>query len=195
MAGQKSSGEELFSKGLGVAIALGALAVGVAAAMMNNERSRQMREELRGRVDELGRKVEDLSAQADRMMQERRPEIEQTIQRSRRAAVEGLDKVRSVVEQGADKAQEYVQRAGTRASDIAQNAGEKMREGADRAGEAVDSAMQDTGAAAHDVMQSEGDAVEPNTGGAGATEAGSGNGMEQSTQQLDNPGDTPNRDI
>ncbi len=117
MAGQKSTGEEILSRTLGIVIAAGALAVGVAAALMNNERTRQVQEELRARVDELGKQVSDLTTQAQSAILERRPEIEQTIQRSRRAALDGLEKAKSVVEQGADKAQEYVQRAGQPAQD------------------------------------------------------------------------------
>ncbi len=119
MARDRSTGEEIFSKSLGFAIALGSLAFGVAAAMMNNERTRQMQEELRQRMDELGRKMEDFSAQAQGAIQDRRPEIEDTIQRSRRAAVDGLEKAKGVVEQGADKAQEYVQRMSQQAQQAA----------------------------------------------------------------------------
>lgn len=131
--------DDNLQKALGLAVALGALAVGVAATVANNERTRQLREEMKVRLDDLGRRVDDLSgqaqqrvtdlslqaqsrvsdlsSQAQRTIEERRPEIEQTIQKSREAVLGGLDKARSVVEQGADKAQEYVQRAGSHGGD------------------------------------------------------------------------------
>ena len=58
--------DDALTKALGVAIALGALAVGVGAALANNERTRQMRAEMKQRLDELGRRVDDLSAEAQR---------------------------------------------------------------------------------------------------------------------------------
>lgn len=134
----KSSTEETLTRALGVMIALGALAVGAAAAVMNNERSKQMRDDMKLRVDELGKRVDDLSSQAKRTLEERRPEIEDTINRSRQAAVEGLEKVKTVVEQGSDKAQEYVQRMSQQgqngASEAADKAGEAMSDMADEAG-------------------------------------------------------------
>ena len=51
--------EDMVGRGLGVAVALGALALGVAAALMNSERTRQMRDDLRHRVDDLGRRVDE----------------------------------------------------------------------------------------------------------------------------------------
>ena len=107
---KKTSFEDLFGKSIGLAIALGALAVGVAAAALNNERARQMRQEVQGRLDDLGKRVDELSAQATRALEERRPEIEETIQKGRKAVVEGLDKAREMVEQGAERAQGYVHR-------------------------------------------------------------------------------------
>jgi ABC-type transporter Mla subunit MlaD len=106
----KVSFEDLLGKSLGVVVAIGALAVGIAAAAMNNERSRQMRDEVKTRLDVLGKRVDDLSAQANRALGEHRPEIEQTIQKGREAVVQGLDKARTVVEQGAERAQTYVNR-------------------------------------------------------------------------------------
>ena len=108
MAREKSSIEDLLTKGVGVAIAVGALAAGVAAAVANQERARQIRGDVQTQLDELSRRVDDLSAQATRVIQEKRPDIEETIARSRRVVVDGLEKARTVVEQGADKAQEYV---------------------------------------------------------------------------------------
>ena len=116
--------ENIITRGFGFAVALGALAIGVAAAVANNERTKQLRSEVQGRVDELGRRIDDLSAQARQTIEERRPEIEQTIERGRNVAVEGLEKmkgvvgpgvekVRDVVEQGAERAQEMVQRFGS----------------------------------------------------------------------------------
>ncbi len=105
---RKTSFEDLFSKGFGVAMALGALAVGIAAAALNTERTRQMREEVQSRLDDLGKRVDELSAQAARALDERRPEIEDALDRSRKAVVQGLDKAREMVEQGAERAQTYV---------------------------------------------------------------------------------------
>ena len=87
MAENKS--DDFIGKGVGMIVALGALALGVAAAVMNNERTRQMRAELKERVDDLGRRVDDLSTQARHRLEERRPDIEELIQRGRHAAVEG----------------------------------------------------------------------------------------------------------
>ena len=119
MARERSSMEDLLAKGVGVAFAVGALAVGVAAAVANQERARQVRADVQTQLDELGRRVDDLSAQASRVLQEKRPEIEDTIAKSRRAVVDGLDKARSVVEQGAERAQVYVQKASQQASSAA----------------------------------------------------------------------------
>jgi ABC-type transporter Mla subunit MlaD len=126
MAGQKSSGEDLFAKGVGVAIAVGALAAGLAAALMNQERARQIRADVQTQLDELGRRVDDLSAQAARVVQEKRPDIENTISKSRQAVVDGLEKARTVVEQGAEKAQEYVHKASQQASSAADNAADTV---------------------------------------------------------------------
>ena len=109
---KKTSFEDLFGKGIGIVVALGALAVGVAAAILNNERTQQMRQEVQGRLDDLGKRVDELSAQAARALEERKPDIEETIERSRKAVAEGLDRAREVVEQGAERAQSYVNRAG-----------------------------------------------------------------------------------
>src|SRR4051812_14470315 len=110
MAREKSSTEELFTKGFGVAVAVGALAVGVAAAVFNQERARQIRADVQTQLDELGRRVDDLTSQATRVMEEKRPDIENTIAKGKQAVVDGLEKARSAVEQSADKAQEYVQK-------------------------------------------------------------------------------------
>jgi ElaB/YqjD/DUF883 family membrane-anchored ribosome-binding protein len=126
MAGQRSSGEDLFAKGLGVAVAVGALAVGVVAALMNQERARQIRADVQGQLDELGKRVDDLSSQAARVVQERRPDIENTISRSRQAVVDGLDKARNVVEQGAEKAQEYVHKAAQQSASTAEDVGDTV---------------------------------------------------------------------
>jgi ElaB/YqjD/DUF883 family membrane-anchored ribosome-binding protein len=126
MAGEKSSSEDLFAKGLGVAFAMGALAVGVAAALMNQERARQIRAEVQSQLDDLGRRVDDLSAQATRMVQEKRPDIENTITKSRQAVVDGLEKARNVVEQGAERAQEYVHKAAQQTSGAAEKAGDTV---------------------------------------------------------------------
>jgi len=98
------------TRGLGVAIAVGALAAGAVAAFLNNERARQMR-------DDLQRQINDLSGRLDHELEARRPEIEGAIQRGRQAAVEGLDRMKGVVEQSADKAQDYVQKASVRITD------------------------------------------------------------------------------
>jgi ElaB/YqjD/DUF883 family membrane-anchored ribosome-binding protein len=116
----------LFAKGLGVAVAVGALAVGVVAALMNQERARQIRADVQGQLDELGKRVDDLSSQAARVVQERRPDIENTISRSRQAVVDGLDKARNVVEQGAEKAQEYVHKAAQQSASTAEDVGDTV---------------------------------------------------------------------
>jgi ElaB/YqjD/DUF883 family membrane-anchored ribosome-binding protein len=126
MAGQKSSTEDLLGKGLGVAFAVGALAVGVAAALMNQEKARQIRAEVQSQLDDLGRRVDELSAQAARVVQEKRPDIENTITKSRQAVVDGLEKARTVVEQGAERAQEYVHKAAQQSSSTAENAGDTV---------------------------------------------------------------------
>ena len=158
MAENKS--DDLIGKGIGMAVALGALALGVATALMNNERSRQMRAELQGRVDDLGRRVDDLSAQARHRLDERRPDIEQGIQRGRQAAVEGLEKVKSVMEQGAEKAkdwveqgagraQDMVQRATNKGSDVAHDATNAASDVADEAGERIEDVASDIHDGAH----------------------------------------------
>lgn len=116
MARERSSIEELFTKGVGVAIAVGALAVGVAAAVANQERARQIRADVQSQLDDLSHRVDELSAQATRVIQEKRPDIEETIAKSRRVVVDGLEKARTVVEQGAEKAQEYVHKAAQQSS-------------------------------------------------------------------------------
>lgn len=113
---KKTSFEDLFTKSVGIAFALGALAFGVAAAALNNERARQIREEVEGRLNDLGKRVDDLSAQAARAIDERKPEIEETIQKGRQAVVEGLDRAREMVEQGAERAQSYVHRTSEKVS-------------------------------------------------------------------------------
>lgn len=124
------------SKGLGMAIALGALAVGAAAAFLNSERTRQMREDLQ-------RQISDLSDRMDRELTARRPEIEDAIQRGRQVAVESLERVKGAVEQGADRAQEYVQRASVKTSDAAVDLRDKTStatsEAAGKAEDTVDS--------------------------------------------------------
>lgn len=187
---EKTSGSDGLSKGLSVAVALGALAVGVATAVVNNGRTKQTREELRQRVDELGMRVDELTAeaqkraadfsvQAQRTLEERRPDIESAIQKGREAVIEGLDKAKTVVEQGAEKAQEYVQRVSTQAAekaddaastvaDVAQDASGAMGDMAAGAVDAVsgaaegaDSSLQDatkgvkdwTGEAGHQLSQ------------------------------------------
>ncbi len=163
---EKTTGDGL-SKGLGIAVALGALAVGVATAVMNNDRTRQVRDELKQRVDELGRRVDELtaeaqkratelSAQAQRTIEERRPDIESTIQKSREAVIEGLDKAKTVVEQGAEKAQEYVQRASTQASDKSGDVASASGDMADQAAHTATGPSPDTT-----------DGVKDWTGGAG----------------------------
>ena len=82
MADHNKGGDPL-TRGLGVAIALGALAVGAAAAFLNSERNREMREDLQ-------RQITDLSGRMDQELSARRPEIEDAIQRGRQAAVENL---------------------------------------------------------------------------------------------------------
>jgi len=111
MADNNKRGDPL-TRGLGVAIALGALAVGAAAAFLNSERNREMREDLQ-------RQITDLSGRMDQELSARRPEIEDAIQRGRQAAVESLDRVKTAVEQGADFAQEYVRKASVKTSDAA----------------------------------------------------------------------------
>ncbi|MEO5950880.1 MAG: hypothetical protein ABIQ44_00250 [Chloroflexia bacterium] len=113
---KKTSIEDLFTKGVGIAFAVGALAFGIAAAALNNERSRQIREEVQGRMDDLGKRVDELSSQAARAIDERKPEIEETIQKSRQAVVDGLDRAKEMVEQGAERAQSYVHRTNDKAA-------------------------------------------------------------------------------
>ncbi len=113
---KKTSFEDLFTKSVGIAFALGALAFGVAAAALNNDRARKIREEVQGRMDDLGKRVDELSSQAARALDERKPEIEETIQKGRQAVVDGLDKAREMVEQGAERAQSYVHRASDKAA-------------------------------------------------------------------------------
>ena len=135
MADQKKvSFEDILSRSLGVAVAVGALAVGIAAAAMNSERSRQMREEVKTRLDVLGKRVDDLSAQANRAIDQHRPEIESTIQKGRQAVVEGLDKARTVVEQGAERAHTYVNRTADNAGSYTNGNG---------TGSAIDSGLND----------------------------------------------------
>ncbi len=152
MAENKS--DDLVGKGIGLVVAAGALAFGVAAALMNNERSRQMREEFRGRIDDLGRRVDDLSAGARHRLDERRPDIEQGIQRGRQAAVVGLDKVKSAMEQGAEKAKVWVDQGADRAHDMvqrtAQKGGDAAKGGDDSAQELADGAKDKVSDAAGD---------------------------------------------
>ena len=126
------------TKGLSMVVALGALAFGAAAAFLNSERTRQLREDMQAQMS-------DLSKQLERTLQERRPEIEDAIQKSRKVAVEGLDKVKNAVEEGADKAQTYVQRAGSQTSSAT-----------DQAFGAVDQAVDQASDVATDVQQGEG---------------------------------------
>ncbi len=112
---ERRSNDDILAKAFGVAVAVGALAVGVASAVVNGERTRQMREEMRLRVDELGKRVDDLQVQAQRTIEENRPQVESAIERGRQAVVEGFEKARVAVEQTADKAQEYVQRTAQQA--------------------------------------------------------------------------------
>lgn len=166
---EKTSGKDGLSKGLSVAVALGALAVGVATAVVNNGRTKQVREDLRQRLDELGKRVDeltaeaqkrasDLSTQAQRTLEERRPEIESTIQKGREAVIEGLDKAKTAVEQGAEKAQEYVQRASAQAADKV-----------DDAAGAVENVAQDASGAVGDMAAGAVDAVSGAAEGAGSS--------------------------
>lgn len=109
MSGQNRRTDDPVARGLSMAVALGALAFGAATAFLNSERMRQMR------VD-LERQIDDLSKRMESTLEERRPEIEDAIERSRRVAMQGLEKVKSAVEEGADMAQTYVQRTTSQAS-------------------------------------------------------------------------------
>jgi hypothetical protein len=102
--------------------------------MMNNERSRQMREDLKLRMDDLSKQVENLTAKAEQALEQRRPDIEETIQRGRKVAASGLDKAKSLVDQSAERAQEYVQKMGQQTQDAAEQAGDKVKSAADNAG-------------------------------------------------------------
>ena len=73
-----------------MAVALGAWAFGAAAAFLNSERTRQLRED-------MDRQIQDLSNRLERSLAERRPDIEEAIQRSRQVAVTGLEKSKGAV--------------------------------------------------------------------------------------------------
>lgn len=136
------------TRGLGMAIALGALAVGAAAAFLNSERTRQMRQDLE-------RQINDLSNRMDHELAARRPEIEDAIHRGRQVAVESLEKMKGVVEQGADKAQEYVHRASVKVSDapvdMRDTSSKLLTEGATGAQDTVDSITASAGDTMNDV--------------------------------------------
>jgi len=142
MARDRSSVEDLFAKSIGVAFAVGALGLGVAAALMNQERARQVRAEIQVQLDELRQRIDELSAQAAKVIDERRPDFEDTIAKSRQAVVGSLDKARTAVEQGAGKAQDYVQKATQQASGAtdaaASTASATMGDTADTAGATMD---------------------------------------------------------
>jgi hypothetical protein len=114
-----------------MAVALGALAFGAAAAMLNSERMKEMRRDLE-------RQIDDLSNRLERSLAERRPDIEEAIQRSRQAAVDGLDRVKVAVEQGADKAQEYVYKASSRTAGATAPTAEQTEQRMLEAGEPVE---------------------------------------------------------
>src|SRR5438046_47264 len=109
MSGRYEKSGDPLTKGLSMAVALGALAFGAAAALLNSERTKQMRQDLE-------RQIQDLSNRLEVALAERRPEIDDAIQKSRKVAVDGLEKFKGVVEQSADKAQEYVHRASSKAA-------------------------------------------------------------------------------
>jgi hypothetical protein len=114
-----------------MAVALGALAFGAAAAFLNSERTRKLREDLE-------RQIQDVSNRLERGLAERRPDIEQAIQRSRQAAVTGLEKAKGAVEVSADKAQEYVHRASVRTSEVTAGAEERVGATMQEAGEPIE---------------------------------------------------------
>src|SRR5947207_1963230 len=87
MSGKYEKSGDPLTKGLSMAVALGALAFGAAAAFLNSERTRQLRED-------MDRQIQDLSNRLERALAERRPDIEEAIQRSRQVAVTGLGKAK-----------------------------------------------------------------------------------------------------
>jgi ABC-type transporter Mla subunit MlaD len=131
MSGRYEKSGDPLTKGLSIAVALGALAFGAAAAMLNSERTRQLRQDLE-------RQIDDLSNRLERALAERRPDIEEAIQRSRQAAVDGLDKVKGAVEQSADKAQEYVYRASSKAASTTAGTAEQTQQVMLEAGEPIE---------------------------------------------------------
>jgi len=164
-------GGELLGGLLGTPMEVGLflrLAVGVAAAVFNQERARQIRADVQTQLDELGRRVDDLTSQATRVMEEKRPDIENTIAKGKQAVVDGLEKARSAVEQSADKAQEYVQKTAKDVPDQAEQAGDAMKDAADTVGDNVSGAVDDVQMAADDVRMSAEDAVDSIDTNAGA---------------------------
>ena len=90
MSGKYDRSGDPLTKGLSMAVALGAWAFGAAAAFLNSERTRQLRED-------MDRQIQDLSNRLERSLAERRPDIEEAIQRSRQVAVTGLEKSKGAV--------------------------------------------------------------------------------------------------
>ncbi|MFL5735703.1 MAG: hypothetical protein ACJ78Q_21300 [Chloroflexia bacterium] len=131
MSGRYDRSGDPLTRGLSMAIALGALAFGAAAALLNGERTKQLREDLE-------RQIDDLSNRLERALAERRPDIEEAIQRSRQVAVDGLDKVKGAVEQSADKAQEYVYKASSRTAGATASSTEQNEQQMLEAGEPVE---------------------------------------------------------
>ncbi len=137
MADGQSRGGDPLTRALGIGIALGALAFGAVAAIMNSERTRQMRDDLERQIQDLNRKLETALA-------ERRPDIEQAIEKSRQVAVQGLDRVKGVVEEGADRAHEYVQRATVTGEQYGEGSTSSAQAALPEAGEAVSEGRTDT---------------------------------------------------
>ena len=138
MAGQQ---RDPLSRGLSMAVALGALAFGAATAVVNSERTKQMRQDLE-------RQIEVLSGKLERALEERKPEIEDAIQRSRKVAVDGLEKVKGAVEVSADKAQEYVHRTSSKAADATADTEARVESAMLQAGEPMEADNSDFGTGA-----------------------------------------------
>lgn len=150
MANERPTPEDLFAKSVGVAVAVGALAVGVAAAVLNQERARQMRAEVQGQIDELGKRIDDLSSRAARLLEEKRPDIESTLAKSRQAVIDGLERAKGIVEQGAERAQDYVHKASHQAAGSAENVEKAWDDTAETVGTAVEDVADDARNAADD---------------------------------------------
>lgn len=196
MPEEQKQDDDILSKGLGVLFGAAALAVGVGAAIINSERTRQMREELKVRVDDLSKRVDELTEQGRHIIEERRPEIEQTMQRSRQAAVEGLEKVKQVVTEGAERARTMVEQGAEKAQGTAKRVTHHTVDGAEdvastaeqTAQEAGEGAGEATGQATMRIDQVAQDMPEAGMPGPEPTETSSGGENEEAASQDNPPG-------